>query len=561
MDDFESEPPPKTAAPHVESARGIIVSFLKASRAHQLYPRHSRIRVEHGAEFAEILVRHVETYGETDLKFRQTKIVWGEEPVYQEENRQKSLAFKLFVNGVRGITLSPGVDAKEAEAFIDALCRSLEKEATNDDLRTVVWEAGFLHVRFALTDDLFSAEDEKSFADFVETGSPRHDSAVGARTECDEEMNALMALPDAPTFAAEESAALRLTPEDRTALAADVQAECARDLFAEFSAYLVEELSSDDAEAAQARFGEFLDHVLASGEILRAARFLKALRDLATETADVQKRRLLHEVLERLGEAKIVPKIRPLVPALIEGDREALMLLLSAVGEPAIHPLCDLLDTPAKGAALDALRILAPRHPKALLPFLLDARPAVVRSVMTLLADVGSEDVAAGFLPALRHPDIGVRREAIRALTKFGGHRATDIFIAALADKGYEVRALALGALGDGKDPKAASHLIRRINEPGFHALTHYEKRETFRALAKIGTSEATTALLRILNSKTFLQRARNDEQRALAASALGMIDSQPARHALAAHAKDRSDDVRRAVATAMSQSKATPSS
>src|SRR5204863_3435519 len=136
-----------------------------------------------------------------------------------------------------------------------------------------------------------------------------------------------------------------------------------------------------------------------------------------------------------------------------------------AVGEPAIGPLCDLLDTPAKDGAVDALRVLTPRHPKALLPFLLDPRAGVVRTVMTLIAEAGSAEVAAGFLPALKHTDVGVRREAVRALAKFGGRQATDLFLAAMEDPGYEVRALALGALGDSRDPRAVAPLLRRVND------------------------------------------------------------------------------------------------
>ena len=106
-----------------------------------------------------------------------------------------------------------------------------------------------------------------------------------------------------------------------------------------------------------------------------------------------------------------------------------------------------------------------------------------------------------------------MRREAVRALSKFGGRQATDLFLSALEDPGYEVRALALGAIAESRDPKAAHPLLRRVNDASFHAMTNFEKREIFRTLARIGTAEVATALIRILNTTSFLRRAKVDER------------------------------------------------
>jgi HEAT repeat protein len=526
--------------PRMDSARAVIAAFLKAARANQLYPRHSRVRKEHVAEFAGKLVRHIELFGETELRVRPTTIAWGETPIYVEENRQRSLAFRLFLNGVRRIAIEPGVTAAEGERFVEVVTRSFDKEATSDDLRTAVWEAGFETVRFSMTDELFSPEEESAFADYMYAGALAPQTAAAARARCDEDLAALAALP-----AASEAV-------DVATLAADVDAEIGRDVVAEFSAHLFEELGGDGGDLACAQLSGFMEHVLAAGEIVRAARLLKALRDLATSSADTHRRRLLHEVLERMGETQVIPRIRDDVQSLADGERDALMLLLVAVGPPAFASLCDLLETAAKSAAIDALRVLAPRNPQALLPMLQDARPLVVRTVMAVLAETGWAEAAAGFLPAVRHADVGVRREAVRALAKLGGRHATEALLAAIEDPGYEVRAPALAALGDHPDARAVPTLVRRVGDPGFLKLTNYEKRETFRTLARIGTAEASTALIRILQATSLLHRSRTDEMRALAAAALGIIGTQPARHALEVHAKDRSDGVRRAVHAAL---------
>ena len=547
------------AAPHVESARGLIGTYLKAVRAHQLYPRHSKIRQEHIEEFAGKVLAHVEKFGETELRIHQATITWKDDVVYEERDSQKSLAFRLFVGGVRRLKFLPGVGVEEAQSFVDVLARTFEKDATTDDLRTAVWERGFQHVHFSITDDLFTQSEEKEFAEFLEENRVDPSSAADARTECDGELAELQRLPEAEAPQADEAALLRVTAAERDALAQEVEAERTRDLFGEFSEFLVEELESECSEQVQSQIADFVEHVLALGEILRAAQFLKALRDLASAATDSGKQRLLAEVVERIGRSQVVPKLQPLIPSLVDGDRDALFLLLVAVGEPSVAPLCELLESPARDGAAAALRVLAPRYAKALVPYLRDPRTNVVRAVVSILAETGNADTATAFLPALRHTDVAVRRETIRALSRFGGRQATDLFLTALEDPVYEVRALALGAIAETRDPKAAGPLLRRINDPSFHGMSNYEKRESFRTLARIGTAEITTALIRALNTTSLLRRAKVDEMRCLAASALGIIGTQPARHALSLHEKDRSDEVRRAVAGALRESAAKP--
>ena len=67
-----------------------------------------------------------------------------------------------------------------------------------------------------------------------------------------------------------------------------------------------------------------------------------------------------------------------------------------------------------------------------------------------------------------------------------------------------------------------------------------------------IGHPQIVAKLTEVLGTKSLLRRAKQDEIRALAASALGMIRTAEARRALMKHAKDGSDHVRRAVAGAL---------
>ncbi len=542
--------------PRVDSARTVVTAYLKAARALQLYPAQSKVRQDHVTEFADRIAGHLEQFGELELRVRQASfdhlgVVLHEEPV-----RQGSAPFRLFVNGVRRIVVRPGLRRDEAEGVVEVLARSSESHSTTDDLRTAVWEKCFDHVAFTISDDLLTDAEEREFAQMVEEGRTTPDTARSARLEAEPLLEELAALPEPPY--GDPEALLRVTRDDRDALVRDVAEEERRDILAEFGDSLVRDVADRPEAELSLHLEEFLEHLLTTGRILRAARLLAALRDVAGSAEDPQRRRLLTDVVERIGRARVMPKLRPLVPQLAQEDRQALVALLVAVGELAVPPLADLLDSPARDSAYDALRVLAPRHPRSLLPFLESASPAVVRSVLSLLGESGAPDIAPGLSPALRHADTGVRRDAVRALEKLGGPATTELLLSALGDSAYEVRALALAALAQTKDERAAAPLIERVSDRAFHALTRFEKRETLRTLALIGTKEAVTALVRLLSARKLVKRERVDETRVLAVQALAMIGSPAAFHALQLHAGDRSDSVRRAVLAAL-QSGARP--
>lgn len=538
--------------PAVESARHVLNLFLKATRAAQLYPRQSKIRLDMLSDFCGALEAHLAEHGETALDIRQLEIRAFGESVYEEPSRQKSLAFRLFVNGVRGVTLRPGLSREEAEGVVDVLTLAFRADAAGEEIQTSVWERCFQHASFEIHEEAFDSGESEAYEGFLQESEPDDVSAEGARLS---EESVWAALSAQPPESADDTAPYAPSQTDLAWIAELLRREDARDLFEETSELLLEALQGADAELVRKPLEEFFDHLLASGDVVRSARMLSVLRQLATAGRQGTRARALADVVERIGKSHVVPALVPLASSLTEADREGFTMLLTAMGESALGPVLDLLGTEADDLAQHALRALAPRHPQALRAYLADPRAEVVRTIVPLVAAVGREAVPA-LLPALRHADAAVRREALRAVAAAGGRETTDLLLGMLDDPVYEMRATALDALGTTRDPRAVSHLLARI-ESSKAAASTYERRELYRAVGRIGTPEATAALARILASTSFFHRERHDEARALAAAALALAGNAGARAALSRHAKDRSAVVRQAVQQALRE--ATP--
>jgi hypothetical protein len=555
--------------PRAASAATLLALFLKAARAAQLYPRQSRIRREMQEAFAAALTEHLRAHGETVLEVGQLQILAFGQSVYEEPNRQRSLAFRLFVNGVRSVTFEPGLTPDEADGVVDVLTTAFRPDASAEDIQTSVWERCFVHVAFEVQEEAFGDKDAAEFAGFLEETETDPASAEAYRDAEEPLWEALEALPPS---ADDDAAPVVLTPQEQAHLAELRTLEESRDLFSEVADFLLDALQGGEAESVRGCLEQFFEHLLAAGDVLRAARTLATLRRVSASAArtgagdilaDVVERigrvkivptgagDILADVVERIGRVKIVPALAPLAGSLTPADRDGFTMLLTAIGEPAIGPVCEMLGTDAHELALHALASLAPRHPAALPPLLEDARPQVVRAIVPLVAAHGGSSVPALLRPALRHADPAVRRDALRAIATAGGAGVTDLLLTFLDDPLYELRATALDALGGTRDPRAVPPLLSRVRSG---KASPYELRELYRALGRIGSSAATAALAQTLSTTGLLQRADHDEQRALAASALALAGNAGARAALRRHEKDRSPAVRYAVKRALAE-------
>ena len=119
----------KEDEPRVASAKKLIGAYLKCAQATLLYPEHSTIRTETLVGFAELLAEHVGEHGETTLSVGETTLSYGEDTVYKEENRQRSIAFRLFLNGIRRVTFRPGIRENEALGVVRVLTRAFDPGA------------------------------------------------------------------------------------------------------------------------------------------------------------------------------------------------------------------------------------------------------------------------------------------------------------------------------------------------------------------------------------------------------------------------------------------------
>jgi HEAT repeat protein len=213
-------------------------------------------------------------------------------------------------------------------------------------------------------------------------------------------------------------------------------------------------------------------------------------------------------------------------------------------------------DSKSRKYLAEALILQGSSATPTLTEYLGDERWYVVRNAVVILGEIRDAEVTAYLAPPLRHSDIRVRRETIRALTKIGGPDAVDSLLRVLEEKDQELGPQALLSLGAIKNPAAIPVLLKMVDRTDPWLKQADLKKATIKTLGEIGSEEALPALHQVLGRRMLWKRSRYNEIRAAAALALGEIGSTESLPLLEAAADDRSEAVARAAVQAMKQIK-----
>lgn len=237
--------------------------------------------------------------------------------------------------------------------------------------------------------------------------------------------------------------------------------------------------------------------------------------------------------------------------------REAVVkALVSLKGKVVVWRLMDHLAEESDGQVRKSLAEVLIRQGTSALPVLIeymeDERWFVVRNAVAILGEIRRDEATEALKVALKHRDVRVRRETIRSLTKIGGSNAIGTLLRIVTSGDPEMSRQALLSLGAMKVTAAVPTLISLVRSMGNTPKTLGTKKDAIKALGEIGSEEAATALIEILQKRTFWRRSITDEIRGYAAQALAAIGGSDAIAALELAVDDKADNVARSAARAL---------
>ena len=541
----------------------LLQTMVKALRAFQMYlpnnPIYQRAIQNVRGAFGPIWAAGDELV----LTIAETEILWEQEVVYQQISKNESLAWTLFKDGMRVLTIQRGAEDDELVRLLETVNRArfLPAEA-GDDLMTLLWEQEFVAIQYHFIDFLTEGE-------AIEGSPAPGGDASAAEARRDQVREEAPAKPKGIVDLEDFDATLYFLDEaEINQLAKEVQEEYARDarLSALTAVFDLLELQSDPSVRAEivGILETLYPNLLSKGEFRTVATVIRDARHVVSRIADLapELRRRLEALEAQLSQPEIVGQ---LVQSLDEtpqlaGESEvtalfgelratalgALMEALPRVAAPAVRTLVEAnVDRLAAAHGTEVLRLL--REPPG------DALPAVV----ALCGRLALQPAVPGLGELLGHADPAVRLAAVQALEKIGTPGAMGQLERAVDDADRNVRLAAVRAAGARGYKGALKRIEAVVLGKAVKEMDLTEKMAFFEAYGAIAGPPALKTLAGMLLPRGLLKLKQSSDLRACAAIALGKLRTAEAREVLSSAADDKDLVVRNAVNRALRESAA----
>jgi hypothetical protein len=496
----------------IAALRDLFIGLSKGIRASRQYPHQHPIPSQFRALFFDKLKNFFESGDALAVKVTHDTLWVGEEAVYKGSVAPENIAHLLHRSGVRFLEMTPYVTSDEAAAFFEAFVFCSSRDDHVEDIVNLFWQAGFENIRYDVIDVFEVAEMKDLREEFDSTRSPADDVAS---LPIDNDAP-LPLLPHAvaeshaekANCSPEELQALHLMVEnDRTLDVKNVVIElllllCESELSAQDLALSIEALQSTFDRMIHDLSFDTLTHILCRvRELLGPGRIespatRKKLTEFVARCGDSLRIKMITEALNRQESVDLEPARRYLNELTWESFNNFLWMLGELASYPARKMVCDLLVE--KG--LDRIDILGSA--------VFDSRWYLVRNVVWVLGETGNGRALNFLRRVAAHPDIRVRMEVVKALTKIDDPEKVDLLLALLQDDEVKVRIMAAEALGDCKSDRAYSGLRKIVLAKDFLDAPAAEMRKVVEAMLVAGGAKAVETVREMLARSPFFNRA-----------------------------------------------------
>ncbi len=488
--------------------------------------------------------------GETELR-------WEDNVVYSQDQRNESIAWTLFKDGVRSVTFRPGVEETEIVRFLGVLqqARNLQADAP-DDLLTLLWAQDFQFVAYTFrelaTENAVPIEKGETIP-----STPPTQIQHRVQEEAPPKREGLVSIDDFDTTL------YFLEDGEVEYLKKDVDREYSQDLRRNVLSMLFDLLELQTYGTVRAELisivENFIPYLLGAGDFRSVAYILRETR----------------AILQRARE--IIPEHRKTLEGLPSrlSQRDALSQLLQSLDEAAMHPteeeLAELFQELSPEALPTLMGWIAKLHNERVKDLVQAAAARLAQAnAGEVLKALSSEDSAAqlemvklagrlklpgapdGMEPLLASGDRALKLAVVEALTAIATPSALRLLERAIDDGDRDVRIAAVRFVASRGYRNAAARVETIVSGSKLRNADLTEKMAFFEAYGALVGAKGIPALDKLLVAKGLLGKREDPETRACAAMALGKIRTPEARAVLERAAQDKEPLVRNAVARAM---------
>src|SRR6266550_2552104 len=473
----------------------------------------------------------------------ETEMRWEDHSIYSQDQRNESIAWTLYKDGVRSLTFKPGVEDLEIVRFLSVLqqAKNLQADAP-DDLLTLLWAEDFQFITYT----------------FRELASENAVPIERTEKEAHPKREGLVSVDDF------ETTLYFLDDKEIEYLHKEVEREYGQDLRGNVLAMLFDLLELQTYGTVRAELisiiENFIPYLLGAGDfrsvafILRECKvILQRARELIPEHRQIlealptrlSQTDALSQLLQSLDEATSHPTEDELSELFGELRAEALGTLMGWLPKLSNERVKYLVQTSAERLAL--------AHAAEVLKALASDDASVQLEMVRLAGRLKLPGAPEGMGPLLERGERELKLAVVEALTTIGSPSATRLLEKAIDDTERDVRITAVKFLGQRGHRNAFARIESAVVGNKLKDSDLTEKMTFFEAYGSLAGESGIATLEKLLVAKHgLLGRKEDPETRACAAMALGKIRTPAARDVLQKVSQDKEALVRNAVNRAL---------
>jgi hypothetical protein len=443
------EQKPQGLGPRYQRVASLLTRLAATARSFLLYDVGNEAINRFLTALLDNLVATLQSEGQLTLAVHPYELKLEDQTVYLNRDRERSLAFRLYRDGVRALTFRKGFQAEELTRLLEILSiRYTGVHQREEDMVTLLWKARFTHLDVATVEGIVP-EDEDAGGLGGPVAAPR---AFALPDDVDLPRPQLPP-PKGPTW-------IEVAPERLQALRDEVgeaalPGECLT-LLGRLRRELADPKKAIAFGEVSHLFGEVRDFLLSVDRLPALKRFGALLWEMAGEDTpawDPHRHAAVYDLLDSCGDRRAV---RRLLRSVSAEDRQLRPELIEVLDRVCPEPLVAVMDTLAeeeglatRAVARQALEHYARRKPGLLEQRFLVSRGRAASDLLRVMMHVGGEAAAAFGVQQCLHPDAAVQDEALWHIARmpYSGALGRSLFEAfRLADPHRQERILEIVA-------------------------------------------------------------------------------------------------------------------
>lgn len=518
----------KTYNEETERVKDIVQGVLKAKKILRMYPRNNPIYFKILTEIYEKFKKFLQLRETLQLKIHQNEIICEDEKVYHSAGKEDNLALFFFKDGIREITFLNGLGQNEFETFMKIINTDFENIAIEDDVVTLLWEQDFEHIKYVVSDDVLSDEDYQNYGEYekIKDKSCPEEAVVKAYQDGLKAPETQSKMP------------VQLDEVKLQHIAKEIEHEETHPHIDKTITMLFELLYQTKEDPLFTEIVKFIEdaiyYCIKNGDLKNTSFILdstkSAIDDAAFTEENIKTLRRIHSTINSRIFIQEIGRVLDSDVLIEENEFMSFTKYFNKTSIPfLIQLLGDLKEIKSRRLMINTLSTIGRLDVKTLAEGLNDERWYVVRNIILVLgtiADSWSLDILS---KAVSHSDKRVRKEALKMIGLTGRTDLLSYVKDALNDHDSSVRMTAVRTLSSTKSDEAKQILLAELSKKIFNSKEFTEKKEFYDAIPRWQDRDVINFLLETLNKKKIWGRTKNDETRACAAYALGIIGEKEA--------------------------------